>query len=94
MKKKKMKLTDRKDMFLKNKPLYHYSFGGEILLYKMERVQSMLVGFGFLGFALLLKSVYPVRNMVFLGAIIVFLVLGPILVSYRGKIHTKNLVKT
>jgi hypothetical protein len=54
----------------------------------------MLVGFGFLGFALLLKSVYPGRNMVFLGAIIVFLVLGPTLVSYRGKIHTKNLVKT
>jgi hypothetical protein len=81
-------------MFLKNKPLYHYSFGGEILLYKMERVKSMLVGFGFLGFALLLKSVYPGRNMVFLGAIIVFLVLGPILVSYRGKIHAKNLVKT
>jgi len=70
------------------------SFGGEILLYKMERVKSMLVGFGFLGFALLLKSVYPGRNMVFLGAIIVFLVLGPIFVSYRGKIHTKNLVKT
>jgi len=53
----------------------------------MERVKSMLVGFGFLGFALLLKSVYAGRNMVFLGAIIVFLVL-------RGKIHTKNLVKT
>ena len=63
------------------------------MLYKMERVKSMLVGFGFLGFALLLKSVYP-GNMVFLGTIILSLVLGPTLVSYIGKIHTKNLVKT
>ncbi len=54
----------------------------------------MLVGFGFLSLALLLKNVYPGRNMVFIGAIIAFLVLGPTLVSYRGKIHTKHLVKT
>ena len=56
----------------------------------MERVKGMLVGFGFLGLALLLKSVYLERNMVFLGAIIMLLALGSPLVSYREKMHTKN----
>ena len=63
-------------------------------MYRMERVKGMLVGFGFLGLALLLKSVYLGRNMVFLGAIIVLLALGPTLVSYSEKLHKKKLVKT
>ena len=60
----------------------------------MERVKGMLVGFGFLGLALLLKSVYPGRNMIFLGAIIVLLVLGPTLVSYSEKLYKEKLVRT
>ncbi len=49
----------------------------------MERAKGMLVGFGFLGIALLLKSAYPWENMVFLGAIILLIVLGPLLVANR-----------
>jgi len=56
----------------------------------MERVKGMIVGFGFLGLALLLKSAFPGRNMVFLGAIVVFLVVGPTLLSYGGRLHIQN----
>ena len=64
------------------------------MLSKMERVKGMIVGFGFLGFALLLKSMYPANNMVFSGLIILILVIGPTLVSYSGKLYKHNLVKT
>ena len=60
----------------------------------MERVKGMLVGFGFLALVLLLKTVYAGTNMVILGALSMILVLGPTLVSYRGKIQIKKLVKT
>lgn len=64
------------------------------MLYKMERVKGMIVGFGFLGLALLLKNAFPGRNMVFLGAIVVFLVVGPTLLSHGGRSHRQKLVKT
>ena len=63
-------------------------------MYKMERVKGMIVGFGFLGFALLLKSVYPGRNIVFIGMILVMMAVGPTLVSYSEKLHKQKLVKT
>lgn len=68
--------------------------GEKLLVYKMERVKSMLVGFGFLGFVLLLKTVYGGENMVILSMLLILLVLGPTLVAYKGKIYFNKAVKT
>ncbi len=64
------------------------------MLYKMERVKGMIVGFGFLSLALLLKSAISGRNMVFIGIIIGMMAVGPTLVSYSGRLHKQKLVKT
>jgi len=64
------------------------------LLIKLERVKGMIVGFGFLGLALLLKSVYSGGNIVLIGMILVMITVGPTLVSYSEKLHKQKLVKT
>ena len=64
------------------------------MLCKLERAKGMIVGFGFLGLALLLKSVYPGNNIVVIGMILVIMTVGPNLLSYSGKLHKQKLVKT
>jgi len=61
-------------------------------MYKMERVQGMLVGFGFLSLALFIKSIYAGPNSTIIGYLLITLIVaGPYLVS---KILTPNKIKS
>ena len=52
----------------------------------MERTKGMIVGFGFLGLALSLKSLYSGEHSTLINLILILaLVLGPTMLVQRGK---------
>ena len=57
-------------------------------MYKMERVKGMIVGFGFLGLALCVKSAYSGKHAILLGFILASaIVVGPTILSRKWKLH-------
>ena len=58
---------------------------------KFERVKGTIVGFGFLCFALSLKSVYSGEHEFLFGFILVLvIVIGPTIVSHKWKPHKQK----
>jgi len=54
----------------------------------MERLKGTIVGFGFLSLALCLKSVYSGENAIIFGFGLIFIiVVPPIILSHKWKIH-------
>ena len=63
-------------------------------MYKMERAKGMIVGFGFLGLALCVKSVYSGEHATLLSFVLAFvIVVGPTMLSLNWKSHKFEVVK-
>jgi len=63
-------------------------------MYKMERIKGMIVGFGFLSLALLIKSAYAGEHAILLGFILAFsIVVGPTVLSWKWKSHKVEILK-
>ena len=60
----------------------------------MERAKGMLVGFGFIGLSLLLKSVFQQGTFIISAVLLSLLIAGPSLLSYVGKTSVNTVVDT
>jgi hypothetical protein len=61
-------------------------------MYKMERVRGMIAGFGFLGLALLLRSIYSQGGMAVVMTSLMIIVVAPVLLSHMLKLHKKRFI--